>query len=347
MTSSLSIPRLDDGTKRYYNRVESYLDNEEEGDGLSDRGLFAKNVMKQVCEKDGVVRVCCDKDGSRALERLLKERLVDPDSMRDFIDGILADYCQISKNKCGSHVIEVLLKSMPVPDGVSQSDLTEKFLTLCKLLIDHVQEFVVHPYASHVTSSLIQTVSGVRLGDHMTRSRYSQEFRKAKMANFTKEQTTVSVHTVPESFSKLLLKMHKTLYKNDKLSDLLTHQCSSPVVQVLLRVLSVCQPEKAAKFIKKIVKLSLGGSGEVPSVFSDPVGSHLMETVIEVASREVLETVYESCFRGQMMTFALHPVSNYILQKLLSVSWPEKVLTCNTMYILIFSGNDHHKCNCE
>lgn len=317
-----SLPRLDDGTKRYYNRVETYLDEEGE-----DRELFCQNVIKQVCGKDGVARVCCDKDGSRALERLLREKLIDSESMRDLVDGILADYYQIAKNKCGSHVVEILLKTVK-PSESTSTELTEKFHGLCSSLTEKLSDFVGHPYASHVTSSLIQAVSGIHLSDHISRSRYSQEFRKAKMANVAKDQTKVSIHTIPDSFSKLLLNIYEHLYKNDKLGDLLTHQCGSPVIQTLLRVLSHCQPKKAAKLIKKIAKithLNETSDKDLAPVFTHLVGSHLVETVIEVSSREVLDSVYETCFKGRLMSFALHPVANYILQKLLTVPWPDKV----------------------
>ena len=49
-----SIPRLEDSSKRYYNRVESSSNQDRE-----DVSLFTRNVMKQVIS---------DIDGSRALE---------------------------------------------------------------------------------------------------------------------------------------------------------------------------------------------------------------------------------------------------------------------------------------
>ena len=57
---------------------------------------------------------------------------------------------------------------------------------------------------------------------------------------------------------------------------------------------------------------------ELPAVFVDSVGSHLMECVIEVATPELRQHILDSCFRGRVMTFALHPVANYPLQHLIS-----------------------------
>ena len=339
-----SIPRLDDSSKRYYNRVESSSNQDRE-----DVSLFTRNVMKQVIS-DGVARVCCDKDGSRALEHLFNQESVEADSLKDFLDAVLADYCVLATNRCGSHVMEVLLKSLTKSVASTddtdtlQRDILEQFQLLCVHLKDHVSEFIVHPYASHVISSLVQALSGVYLRDHVSRSRYSQEFRKAKMSDSSSDKTKVSIITVPASFTKLLEKVSKKLCKMDNLSDLLTHQCSSPVIQTALRVLTHAIPKRAARLIKKIVKVSnvlnpiekpLTTSSELnqpmmlPQVFTDLVGSHLIETVIEVATPDLLELVYESCFKGQLITFALHPVANYPLQKLIAVVKSEQVKLSN------------------
>ena len=211
-----SIPRLNDSSKRYYNhrylcynRVESSSNQDRE-----DVSLFTRNVMKQVIS-DGVARVCCDKDGSRALEHLFNQESVEADSLKDFLDAVLTDYCVLATNRYRSHVMEVLLKSLTKSVASTdetdtvQRDILEQFQLLCVHLKDHVSEFIVH--ASHVISSLVQALSGVYLGDHVSRSRYSQEFRKAKMSDSSSsDKTKVSIITVPASFTKRLEKNGQT-----------------------------------------------------------------------------------------------------------------------------------------
>lgn len=332
------IPRLDDSAKRYYNKVES--------SSVPDREnaiLFSQNVMKQVIS-DGVARVCCDKDGSRALEQLFVQGLIQPDTLGIFLEAVLADYAKVATNRCGSHVIEVLLKSLAKgisrDDGSTESltsDVIGQFLSLCTHLKEHVPEFIGHRYASHVISSLVQALSGVYVGDHVSRSRYSQEFRKAKMPDGAGKKTNITILTVPASFTKQLESVSRKISKMDNFSFLLTHHCSCPVIQTLLHVLMAASPRKAAKLIKKIVNESKvfaskekQPSGDLPRVFTDLVGSHLIETIIEVSTPDLFHLVYESCFKGQLMTFALHPVANYPLQKLLAVAAPEQVTPCES-----------------
>ena len=359
MAAPKMIPRLDDGSKSYYKRVETFLDGEEhEGEG--DHQLFLENVVKQIISDDAR-RVCCDKDGSRAVERLLQHQAADLATVQKLVEVLSVHCCELAVDRCGSHVIEALLKAastklsttMAAPaakmlnDGSSIDDkdhekdlhsLQECLLSMCASLRDRVHDFIVQPYASHVLSSLVQVLAGVYLTDHASRSRSSKEFRKAKMAEDSTHRGVLRVERVvqtPGVFLKQLDGIAKRICKLENFSDLMTHQCACPVLQCMLRVLTQQIPDRAKKLIKKIIKCSMvfheqGEKAsvddfELPAVFVDSVGSHLMECVIEVATPELRQHILDSCFRGRVMTFALHPVANYPLQHLISSATPEQV----------------------
>ena len=359
MAAPKMIPRLDDGSKSYYKRVESFLDGEEhEGEG--DHQLFLENVIKQIISDDAR-RVCCDKDGSRAVERLLQHQATDLATVQKLVEVLSVHCCELAVDRCGSHVIEALLKAastklsttMAAPaarmlnDGSSIDDkdhekdlhsLQECLLSMCAALRDRVHDFIVQPYASHVLSSLVQILAGVYLTDHASRSRSSKEFRKAKMAEDSTHRGVLRVERVvqiPGVFLKQLDGIAKHICKLENFSDLMTHQCACPVLQCMLRVLTQQIPDRAKKLIKKIIKCSMVfqerdekasvDDFELPAVFVDSVGSHLMECVIEVATPELRQHILDSCFRGRVMTFALHPVANYPLQHLISSATPEQV----------------------
>lgn len=136
----------------------------------------------------------------------------------------------------------------------------------------------------------------------------------------------------PSVFLKQLDGIAKRICKLESFSDLLTHQCACPVLQVVLRVLSQHIPDRANKLTRKIIKCSTvfkkkgeADDSEFPSMFTDSVGSHLMECMIEVAPPELRQLIYDSCFKSRMMNFALHPVANYPLQQLISSATPEQV----------------------
>ena len=369
MAASKLIPRLDDGSKSYYKRVESFLDGENhEGEG--DHQLFLNNVVKQIISDDAR-RVCCDKDGSRAVERLLQHQATDLATIQKLVEVLSVHCCELAVDRCGSHVMEALLKAattklstMAAPaarmlDGSSIDDknhekdlhsLQEYLLSMCAALRDRVHDFIVQPYASHVLSSLVQVLAGVYLTDHASRSRSSKEFRKAKMAEDSTHRGVLRVDRVvqtPGLFLKQLDGVAKRICKLENFADLMTHQCACPVLQCMLRVLTQQIPDRAKKLIKKIIKCSMvfreqdenekasTGDFELPAVFTNSVGSHLMECMIEVATPELRQHILDSCFRGRVMTFALHPVANYPLQHLISSATPEQV----GKYAMSFSYN--------
>ena len=304
------IPRLDDGSKSYYKRVERFLDGEERGEE-DENQLFLENVVKQIVSDDAK-RVCCDKDGSRAVERLLQHQATDLSTVGKLVK-VLSPHCsELATNRCGSHVMEALLKATATQlEQASSSDdsdsdhkefesLQEDFLSMCAALRDRVHDFIVQPYASHVLSTLAQVLAGVYFTDHASRSRSSKEFRKAKMAEDSAHRGVLRIDKVmqtPDVFSKQLDSIAKCVCKLENFGDLPTHQCACPVLQCLLRVLTQRIPDRANKLVKKIVKCSMGfqkhakeaptTDPELPPVFIDSVGSHLMECVIEVAAPEL------------------------------------------------------------
>ena len=318
--------RLSEAEKGYYKRVEDALDEQQE------EGLFLGNVIGQVLT-DGASRVCCDKDGSQAVEKLLHHLVLEGSLLQKLLEALTSDFWSVARDRCGSHIIEALLKAAAASAMNKEgSKLQDVVLDLCASTKDHLPEMISHAYASHVLSSVLQVLAGVYVGGHVTRSRYSQGFRRAKIQESSSGRGTLekTVVSVPSSFLEQLDSFAKRVSKLPNLAELLTEQCGSPVLQVLLRVLVLRLPTRGQKILKKIIKTAktLDFTGEdLPSLFSDVVGSHTVGTLIELASPELHQRIYDTCIRHRVMKFALHPVANYPLQQFMAsansaqVSW--------------------------
>lgn len=314
-------PRLGEGAKSYYKRVEGFLDGEEERE--ENGNIFLKNVVDQVIS-DGVRLVSCDKDGSRALERLLQHFSVDQNSIKNLTIAVGKDFFKLCVNRCGSHVMQTLLlvTSHALSAQEGDGELLQLFLSFVSTMEEKLSDYFHHPYASHVLGGMLQYLGGVSLGEQVGRSRYSQEFRKAKMVGMGVKK---SAWVVPEACVKSLGSIARKVGKMASLKELLTHQNGSPVLQCLLRVLAHKIPAKAEKLTKKIIKLSevLSGGGEgssLPDMFTDLIGSHLMETMIETANTDTQQLIFNSCFKGRVMMSALHPVANFPLQHMIAAA---------------------------
>lgn len=336
-----AAPRLDEGAKNYYRRVEEALESGGDGEEV----LFLRNVVDQVIS-DGLRLVSCDKDGSRALERLVQHFSMNNESLLKLLRAAEADFFKLCVNRCGSHVVQSLLQASSHALSRSNQDpeqeqLLELFLSLTKVLEEKVSDCVSHPYASHVMSGLIQELGGVRLSDQKGRSRYSREFRKVKMAGVSARKSGAAVQNVPDSFLKRLESIAKKVCKLKELGELLTHQNGSPVIQCLLRV--VCQrlPVRGEKLIKKLLKLSrvLGGGTDegssLPELFMDQVGSHVTEAMICVAPPHLHQLIFTTCFKGHVMPSALHPTANFPLQHLIAAADPALVSAARSSFLAL------------
>ena len=314
------MPRLDENERSYYQRVESMLEDPGEV-----QEQLLQNVVDQILT-DGPRRVVCDKEASRAVEKLLEHSSLDVGDLGRLLDTLCEDYCTLSVNKCGSHVVESLLKAVA---HVKSDVVLSSLFSVCATTKNHLSEFITHPYASHVLSTLLQVLAGVYLSDHVVRSRYSKEFRKAKMHDESKGREAIRrTVAVPGSFLNHLDRISKRVCKIDNLRELLVHECANPVLQVLLRLLKQRLPKRGEKVIRKILKcpgVLERREGDLPDVFKDVVGSHLLETLIEVASPKQRQHIYDSCFRHSVGIFALHPIANFTLQQLIISANPAQV----------------------
>ncbi len=326
-------PRLDAGTKTYYQRIERLLEG---GEDEGQEQMYLKNVVDQVV-RDGARLVSSDKDGCRALELLLRHNAVDSVSLVHLMEAIGVDFFKLCVNRCGSHVAQALLQAagqrlweqLRVGSGPEGERLQSLFFEFVGVIQEKLLDCMKHPYASHVLGSLFQVLGGIKLPEKIGRSRYSLEFRSAKMGVVGKT-TEASYAILPEKFGKYLNLLYKNISKLHNLGDFMSHQHGSPVLQCLLRVLAKRQPDKAEKLIKRFIKLTRilqGGEqrSAVPSVFTDLVGSHLMEIVVELAPADLQQMIFDTCFKDQVVAFALHPVANFPLQQLISTASSELV----------------------
>ncbi len=332
-------PRLDDGCKGYYKRVESYLDGEE-GENGGDNNAFLSNVVDQVIS-DGLRLVCSDKDGSRALERLIQHSSMTADSLRHLMKSATPVFFKLCLNQCGSHVIEALVHAAchTLSEDRTDTELLDIFLSWVSIIEDKISDFIQHHYASHVLGGVVQDLGGVKLAEQIGRSRYSQEFRKAKMVGVTLNKQGM-LREVPDIFIKHLDGIAKKVGRLPNLRDMLTHHNGSPVLQSILQVLALRAPQRNVKLTKKLVKLSEVLKEEevslpvkeeemsLPDMFTDLVGSHLIEVMVQSATSDLQLLIFTTCLKGRVMRAALHPIANFPLQHMIASASPQLVSGC-------------------
>lgn len=319
--------RLGDAEKWYYVRVAELLKDEDKEEKTD--GAFTENVLGQI-QSDGVTRVFCDKDGSRAVEQLLQTLECNSTVLESLLEPVVADFDSVAKDRCGSHPVEALLKAVGRQlNGNHCATIEALFLQIFDDIKANLGDLLTHPYASHVVSAAVQVVSGVYVTERLTRSRYSREFRKAKLEDEKRQSGTLLEQNVyvPQTFVAMLNKLGRWVCKLEKFNQLLVDACASPVLQVILRVLVERHPKRGNKMIHKVLEsteLSLAESDKddrnsLPQAFTCPVGSHLICVLLEIAAADFHQWIWESCFKERVLISALHPVANYPLQQFMAV----------------------------
>lgn len=305
----MTTGRLTDEEKNYYRRVEEYLGAED----LEDAELFSRNVLQQVL-KDGVKRVLCDRHGSWAVEKLLVRTCLTAEDIRPLLQPLTDSFYQLATSRCGSHVAQTLLQM------AARADLETEVLKIVDCIEAQFDEFLTHEYGSHVISIAVQVVSGLNISEQVSRSRGSRQNRATRFSS--DEKKALDWRTVPEVYLKRLEKIGKRVCKLANLGQLVTNECAVPVFRALLLCLTHCIPARAAKLAKRMLKLQSGGEVDL---CTHVVGSHLMQTLIEVAPLNVRQSIFEKLFKDHIMEYAIHPIANYALQQMLATATAEQV----------------------
>ncbi|XP_022082389.1 nucleolar protein 9-like isoform X2 [Acanthaster planci] len=310
------VGRLDEHTMGYYRRVADTIK-----DGFPDeieQGLFLDNVFNQMETEE--VKLCQNQTVSRILEDILL--LAQPTHLRRFLTGVLEEFEVVVKDRFAGHVIQrALLQTTKFLDDEDEGAvLQEKVLSMADLLITNLTTVLMDTYGNHILRTMVQVLGGFKVPDLVARSRLSREQQDKE----TNREIEKLLTKVPERMQQRLKKITNTILSAENFNEYVLHRTSSPVLEVLLLILQQSYPGLCHRLCQAILKKSKVMSKNpsqsdqrVPVVLTDNVGSHLFEIVIEVISDESFSEVYSQCFSHHLLGMALHPVANFVLQKLI------------------------------
>ena len=168
--------RLTNNTISYFKRVDQVL-TEDAFDDEEIKVTFIRNVFAQVKEEG--VQLLRHTLTSKVLEKLIP--LLRKEQFTDFLELIKEKIEILCCDRFASHVIESICVSYTDLYGVDpdhNSDLKEQFISFCKALRKTVNVLVRDTYGSHVISILLQVLSGVKVSDHIVKSRNSRNSKK-------------------------------------------------------------------------------------------------------------------------------------------------------------------------
>ena len=218
-------------------------------------------------------------------------------------------------------------------DGHVSVSMENLFLYAFNELEEGVVDLLTHIFASHVLRVLIVILSGQPLA--RTRNTSLMESKKkdrivtAGAPMKLLEQSALLACAVPSSFSAAVDKVISTVQGLDStsLQALATHPLGNPVLQLLLEI-ELSRPGKSMTGSERSILQGLitevKRSDEVADhkdflseLMFDPVGSHLLETIVRYAPGKTFKSIYRETIKDKMGEAAKDEVASFVVIRVL------------------------------
>ncbi|XP_072177553.1 nucleolar protein 9-like [Diadema setosum] len=312
------VGRLDEHTMGYYRRVSEKIREGFEDD--DEKGMFLKNVYAELDSNE--IKLSQNQTVSRILEMLLP--LSSRHQLTCFLRGMASDLSTSASDRFASHVLQSAMTEAlkHIGEEGTGEDLEQIYVKMWEEMTEHLEEIMLDTYASHVLRSLIACFAGIRVAENVSRSKLSRGQQQKDLVS----ETDVVLATLPENFVGSLDNLTQAISTLDNLHECFTSPTAGPVLEVLLLSLHHRNAEQSQRLARTILKhagLLTKGDPEdktestLPSLMTNPIGSHILEVVVKVANDNLLLKVVERSLRGRLIKVALHGVANFVLQRIL------------------------------
>ncbi|KAI8079723.1 armadillo-type protein [Halteromyces radiatus] len=338
----------------YFKSVESKLDDQS-FESAEDQRLFVDNVYTEV--EGNELRLATNYSCSLVLEKLLKisdsfQLRVFMDKLSGstiplFAHRFASHVCQTLLTLAADVVDQEMVQGVQPNQGEQAENdqqgvlltMQELVLGMCEDLKPSVGGLISQQFASHVIRVLLYVLAGKRVdesGESNSRLRTKKSHIYKAENNNVKNTRTGNKHLrVPNSFKEMFRSLTKELAMNGNeavIRSLAVHRVASPLIQVLLELQDDSEEGRQAQ-TALLDSLLWGIVSDVnpaderkkddrkawfQTLIRDKAGSHLLEMVVKVAPDNVYDQLYKTYLAGNLEKFGLNPVSNFVIQQLIS-----------------------------
>lgn len=215
------------------------------------------------------------------------------------------------------------------PDYVFVS-MENLFLYTLAELEGHMGFLMTDRFASHVLRVLLVVFSGAPLEKQNKSVLQSKRKEKIGVSGSEKSQEFIlEKRVVPQSFLEALEKVINDSvsgFEPHYLRSLSTHPLGNPTLQLLLKLELSHFGKSRAKDEKSIIHRLLPddpiaegteSASFINGLVYDPIGSRLLETIIENAPGKLFKSIYAEFFKERMGSLARNEIASYVAAKIL------------------------------
>lgn len=217
-------------------------------------------------------------------------------------------------------------------DEIWRGTMEDRFLELLSELEGNVGFLLTDRFASHVFRVLLVVVSGEPLDSaankQLLQSKKKEQITVEGTEKLDKEQVKQS-RTMPKLFSAALEKLITESIAGldtEKLRALATHPNGNPTLQLLLRLELSHFGKQRAKDEHSIIRTLLPdepvtadsqSAAFVNAMVYDPIGSRLIETLVERTPAKLFKNLYGTLFKERLASFARNEVAGFVACRVL------------------------------
>lgn len=267
-----------------------------------------------------ICQVCCGDTDFRSFIHLLSHRFA-------------SHVCE----SLFTHASPVVTEELKARPGELTTDIDEVYVSMENLFLHTLAELegnfgylLTERYASHALRILLLVLAGEPIStDAMKALLGSKRKESVKTATKAAEDATSRSRSVPKSFSAAL---EKTISDSvagldtDKLRGLATHPNANPTLQLLLTLELTHYGKQKGKDSKSIIRTLLPdepftaeteSAAFLSGLVYDPVGSHLVEKIIEHAPAKLFKSIYRTFWKERLASYARNEVATHVVCRII------------------------------
>ena len=249
--------------------------------------------------------------------------------------------CEALFIRAAPSVTEELLApdSMKQDDNKPQSEKNETsapmetlYLYTLAELEGNVGYLLTDRFASHVLRVLLLVLSGEPIDSastkHLLQSK-RKEMNSVQGAGLVNVQSLDKQRSVPDSFSEALEDLIADSIAGldtEKLRALATHPNGNPTLQLLMKLELRHYGKQRARNETSIIRTLLpddpinaesGSAIFINGLVYDPIGSHLVENIVEHAPGKMFKSLYSEFFKERLAQHARSEIAGYVVCRIL------------------------------
>ena len=329
---------LDDEEQSYFKRADQMLELDQFANP-DERTLFLESLWQEVSGKE--LKIASSQSCSRLLERLIG--LSSAKQLKTLFQKFEGHFMNLIQHRFASHCCEALfLHAAPTvtaeliagPQEEKPTDESENppptmevlFMNAVDELEPDIGYLMTDQFGSHTLRVLLLVLSGRPLGDSTTRSMLQSKNKEKITAGYQNNDAAADQlkhRAVPSSFTDSLSKVKASMIgrlETNTLRTLATQRLVSPVLRLLMEIELAKRTKLEDSLLHKLIPdipLTSESSSVtfVRGLLYDPIGSHMLETVVQHAPSRVFKSIYGTVFQSNLKTIARNDIASFVLIK--------------------------------